>query len=129
VFATVHTNSAASTIDRVIDIYPPHQQQQIRAQLANCLQGVVTQAMLPRKEGNGRVLACEVMIASSAIRNLIREGKVHQIDSFLQSSRDLGMISFDQHLAELYDAQLISKSTGLEMCHDVNEFKRLARIT
>jgi len=128
VFGTVHTNSAASTIDRVIDIYPPHQQQQIRAQLANCLQGVVTQALLPRKDSPGRVLACEVMWASSAIRNLIREGKVHQIGSFLQSSKDMGMISFDQHLADLYGAQLISRSTAMEMCHDVNEFKRLARI-
>jgi twitching motility protein PilT len=96
--------------------------------LANCLQGVVTQALAPRKEGNGRTLVCEIMVASSAIRNLIREGKVHQIPSFLQSSGDLGMISFDQHLAQRYSDQLISKHTALELAHDPNEFRRLARI-
>ncbi len=128
VLATLHTQSAAQTIDRLIDIYPPHQQQQIRAQLSNCLQGVVTQALAPRKDGMGRTVVVEVMIATSAIRNLIREGKVHQIPSFLQSSAEVGMISFDQHLAKLYGEQQISKSTGLELAHDPNEFKRLARI-
>ncbi len=128
VLATLHTQSAAQTVDRVIDIYPPHQQAQIRAQLANCLQGVVTQALLPRKGGQGRVVACEVMIASPAIRNLIREGKAHQISSVLQSSRAQGMVSFDQHLAELFHAQLVSRTTALDICHDVTEFKRLARI-
>jgi twitching motility protein PilT len=128
VLATLHTQSAAQTIDRLIDIYPPHQQQQIRAQLANCLQGVVTQSLAPRKDGMGRTIVCEIMVATSAIRNLIREGKVHQIPSFLQSSADVGMISFDQHLAMRYADQLISKSTALELAHDPNEFKRLARI-
>lgn len=128
VLATLHTQSAAQTVDRIIDIYPPHQQEQIRAQLANCLQGVVTQALLPRRGGQGRVVACEVMIASPAIRNLIREGKAHQIPSTIQSSRALGMISFDQHLAELYHAEQVSRSTALDVCQDVTEFKRLARI-
>jgi twitching motility protein PilT len=128
VLATLHTQSAAQTIDRLIDIYPPHQQQQIRAQLANCLQAVVTQALAPRKDGMGRTIVCEIMVASSAIRNLIREGKVHQIPSFLQASGDVGMISFDQHLAQRYAEQLISKSTGLELAHDPSEFKRLAMI-
>src|ERR1700710_934801 len=118
VLATLPTQPAAQTIDRLIDIYPPHQQQQIRAQLANCLQGVVTQALVPRKDGSGRTIVCELMVAPSAIRNLIREGKVHQIPSFLQSSAEAGMISFDQHLAERYKAQLISYSTGLELCHE-----------
>jgi twitching motility protein PilT len=127
VLATLHTQSAAQTIDRLIDIYPPNQQQQIRAQLANCLQGVVTQSLAPRKD-QGRTVVCEVMMATPAIRNLIREGKVHQIPTFLQSSRELGMISFDQHLAERYQAQIISKGTALDLCHDENEFKRLARI-
>ncbi|MGX7680779.1 type IV pilus twitching motility protein PilT [Jatrophihabitans sp. DSM 45814] len=127
VLATLHTQSAAQTVDRLIDIYPPHQQQQIRAQLANCLQGVVTQALVPRRDGGGRTVVCEIMTATSAIRNLIREGKAHQIPSFLQSSAEAGMISFDQHLAERYKAQLISYSTGLELCHEQNEFKRLAK--
>jgi twitching motility protein PilT len=128
VLATLHTQSAAQTIDRLIDIYPSHQQQQIRAQLSNCLQGVVTQALAPTKDGKGRTVVCEVMVATSAIRNLIREGKVHQIPTFLQSSAELGMISFDQHLAQRYAEQLISKGTALELAHDPNEFKRLARI-
>ena len=88
VLATLHTQSAAQTIDRLIDIFPPHQQSQIRAQLANCLQGVVTQALAPRKDGKGRVAIGEVMVATPAIRNLIREGKTHQIPSFMQSSSD-----------------------------------------
>jgi twitching motility protein PilT len=128
VLATLHTQSAAQTIDRLIDIYPPYQQQQIRAQLANCLQGVVTQALAPTKDGSGRTVVCEVMVATPAVRNLIREGKVHQIPSFLQSSADVGMISFDQHLALRYSEQLVSKRTALELAHDPTEFKRLARI-
>jgi twitching motility protein PilT len=126
VLATLHTQSAAQTIDRLIDIFPAHQQSQIRAQLANCLQGVVTQALAPTREGNGRTIICEIMVATPAIRNLIREGKVHQIPSFLQSSADLGMISFDQHLAQRYGDQLITKYQALELAHDPGEFKRLA---
>ncbi|HZC74065.1 MAG TPA: type IV pilus twitching motility protein PilT [Jatrophihabitans sp.] len=128
VLATLHTQSAAQTIDRIIDIFPPSQQQQIRAQLANCLQGVVTQALAPRK-GGGRTVVSEVMVATSAIRNLIREGKVHQIPTFLQSSSDVGMIGFDQHLAQRYAEQLISQYDALEIAHDQAEFKRLARLT
>ncbi len=128
VLATLHTQSAAQTVDRLIDIYPPHQQQQIRAQLSNCLQGVVTQALAPRKDGMGRTVVCEIMLANSAIRNLIREGKVHQIPSVLQSSSEAGMISFDQHLAERYADQQVSKMTALELAHDPAEFKRLAGI-
>jgi twitching motility protein PilT len=127
VLATLHTQSAASTIDRIIDIYPSSQQQQIRAQLANCLQGVVTQALAPRK-GGGRTLVCEIMVATAAIRNLVREGKVHQIPTFLQSSSDVGMISFDQHLAQRFTEQLISQYDALELSHDQAEFKRLARL-
>jgi twitching motility protein PilT len=128
VLATLHTQSAAQTIDRLIDIFPAHQQQQIRAQLANCLQGVVTQALVPTRDGTGRTAVCEIMVVTPAIRNLIREGKVHQIPTFLQSSADLGMISFDQHLAQRYGEQLISKTTALELAHDQNEFRQLARI-
>ena len=128
VLATLHTQSAAQTIDRLIDIFPAHQQQQIRAQLANCMQGVVTQALAPTKDGTGRTIICEIMVVTPAIRNLIREGKVHQIPTFLQSSADLGMISFDQHLSQRYHEQVISKATALELAHDQGEFKRLARI-
>ena len=126
VLATLHTQSAAQTIDRLIDIFPAHQQSQIRAQLANCLQGVVTQALAPTRDGTGRTIICEIMMATPAIRNLVREGKVHQIPTFLQSSAELGMISFDQHLAQRYREQVVSKHQALELAHDPGEFKRLA---
>jgi twitching motility protein PilT len=128
VLATLHTQSAAQTVDRLIDIFPPSQQQQIRAQLANCLQGVVTQALAPTKDGTGRTVICEVMVGTSAIRSLIREGKVHQIPAFLQSSAEAGMISFDQHLALRFAEQKVSKATALSLAHDPHEFKRLARL-
>ena len=127
VLATLHTQSAAQTIDRLIDIYPPHQQGQIRSQLANCLQGVVTQALAPRKDGSGRTVVCEILVASPAVRSLIREGKMHQIPTVMQSSAGLGMVSFDQSLANSYSEQLISKSTALELAHDPDVFQRLAR--
>jgi twitching motility protein PilT len=128
VMATLHTQSAAETIDRLIDIFPAYQQGQIRSQLANCLQGVVTQALAPRKDGKGRVVITEVMLATPAIRNLIREGKAYQIPTVIQSSGELGMVSFDQSLANSYSEQQISKQTALELAHDPAEFKRLARI-
>ncbi len=127
VLATLHTKSAAQTIDRLIDIYPHEQQQQIRAQLANALEGVVTQALLPRRNG-GRVVVCEVMVSTPAIRSLIREGKVHLIPSYVQSGGDVGMISFDQHLAQRFREQLVSKHVALEMAQDPNEFSRLAGV-
>ena len=128
VLATLHTQSAAQTIDRLIDVYPPHQQSQIRSQLANCLQGVVTQTLAPTADGEGRVAICEVMVVTAAIRNLIREGKVHQIPTFLQSSSEMGMISFDRHLAQRYATRQISGATALELAHDPNEFRRMARL-
>jgi twitching motility protein PilT len=128
VLATLHTQSAAQTIDRLIDIYPAHQQSQIRAQLANCLQGVVTQALAPRKDGKGRVAITEVMVVSAAIRNLIRESKTHQIPTVIQSSSEQGMITFDQSLANSFNELLISKQTGLDLAQDPAEFRRLARI-
>lgn len=126
VLATLHTQSAAQTIDRVIDIFPPHQQQEIRAQLSTALQGVVTQALVPRMDGNGRTIVSEIMFATPAIRNLIREGKNHQIPSFMQSSGGDGMLTFDQHLAQRVREQLISYEQALELCHAPEDFKRLA---
>ena len=128
VYATLHTQSAAQTIDRLIDMYPAHQQNQIRAQLAGCLQGVVTQELAPRADGTGRVPITEVMVASPAIRTLIREGKVHQIPSVLQSSSALGMVTFDQCLATRCNELAISRQTGLDLAHDPAEFERLVRI-
>jgi twitching motility protein PilT len=126
VLATLHTQSAAQTIDRIIDIFPSHQQQEIRAQLSTALQGVVTQALARRADGSGRTIVCEIMFATPAIRNLIREGKNHQIPSFMQSSGGDGMLTFDQHLAQRVQEQAITYEKALELCHAVEEFKRLA---
>jgi twitching motility protein PilT len=128
VFATMHTQSAAQTVERLIDIFPPHQQSQVRAQLAGCLEGVMTQALAPSIDGNGRVLACEILVATPAVRNLIRESKTHQITSIMQSSADVGMVAFDQHLATLYAQSRISKSVARGLAHDPVEFDRLARL-
>jgi twitching motility protein PilT len=126
VLATLHTQSASQTVDRIIDIFPPHQQQQVRAQLSNALQGVVTQALAPRADGNGRTIITEIMSATPAIRNLIREGKSHQIPSFMQTGGSEGMVSFDQHLAERVRHQIITFEQALLLCHSSAEFKRLA---
>ncbi|WP_067496517.1 type IV pilus twitching motility protein PilT [Actinoplanes sp. TFC3] len=125
VLATLHTQSATQTIDRVIDIFPPHQQLQIRAQLAASLQGVVTQALAPRADGKGRAVVCEILTATPAIRSLIREGKSHQIPSFMQAGGNDGMLSFDQHLAERVREGLVSMHSALEICHSAEELKRL----
>jgi twitching motility protein PilT len=126
VLATLHTQSASQTIDRIIDIFPPHQQHQVRAQLSTALQGVVTQALAARADMHGRTIITEIMFATPAIRNLIREGKNHQIPSFMQSSGAEGMLSFDQHLAERVRQQVITYEQAIDLCHSVEEFRRLA---
>jgi twitching motility protein PilT len=125
VLATLHTQSATQTIDRVIDIFPPHQQLQIRAQLAASLQGVVTQALAPKADGKGRVVIAEILTATPAIRSLIREGKSHQIPSFMQAGGSDGMLAFDQNLAEKVREGLVSLQVALELCHSQEELKRL----
>jgi twitching motility protein PilT len=125
VFATLHTQDAAQTIDRVIDVFPPHQQQQVRVQLAGALQGVVCQTLAKSVDGQSRVVATEVLTATPAIRNLIREGKTHQIYSALQAGGRHGMHTMDQHLSELVKAGKITYDTGLEKCHHVEDFNRL----
>jgi twitching motility protein PilT len=126
VFATLHTQDAAQTIDRVIDVFPAHQQQQIRVQLAGALQGVVCQTLCKTYDGKGRAVATEVLVATPAIRNLIREGKTHQIYSSLQAGARHGMHSLDQHLAELVKAGRITYETALDKCHHVEDFNRLS---
>jgi len=114
VFATLHTNSAVQSINRVIDVFPPHQQPQIRAQLSFVLQAVVTQMLLPRPDGPGRVLASEVMIPNYAIRNLIREAKVHQIYGIMQTGQgESGMRTMNQSLYELYQNGLLGREEAL----------------
>ncbi len=126
VFATLHTQDAAQTIDRVIDVFPPSQQQQIRQQLAGTLQAVVCQTLCKTVDGRGRVAATEVLMATPAIRNLIREGKTHQIYSALQAGAQHGMHTLDQNLAELVKAGRISYDTAFEKCHHVEDFTRMA---
>src|SRR5262249_27983064 len=101
VFGTLHTKSAPKTIDRIIDAFPPAQQQQVRVQLAEALQGVVSQVLLPTKDKKGRVAALEIMVATIAIRNLVREGKTHQMPSTIQTGTQLGMQSLEQALRTL----------------------------
>jgi twitching motility protein PilT len=125
VFATLHTQDAAQTIDRVIDVFPPHQQQQVRVQLASAIQGVVCQTLCKTADGKGRAAATEVMFATGAIRNLIREGKTHQIYSSMQAGAQHGMQTMDQNLAELVKQHKITFEHGLEKCHHVDDFKRL----
>ncbi|MDQ1538844.1 MAG: twitching motility protein PilT, partial [Actinomycetota bacterium] len=125
VFATLHTQDAAQTIDRVIDVFPPHQQQQVRVQLAGALQGVVCQTLCKSADGQGRVAATEVLVATPAIRNLIREGKTHQIYSALQAGAKHGMSTMDQGLADLVRKGRITYEMGLEKCHHVEDYNRL----
>ncbi len=125
VFATLHTQDAAQTIDRVIDVFPPHQQQQVRVQLAGALQGVICQTLCRTYDGRGRAVATEILVATPAIRNLIREGKTHQIYSAMQAGGKFGMLTMDQHLAELVKSGRVSYETGLEKCHHVEDFNRL----
>jgi twitching motility protein PilT len=125
VFATLHTQDAAQTVDRVIDVFPPHQQQQVRTQLAGALQGVVCQTLCRTADGRGRVVATEVMLATPAIRNLIREGKTHQIYSAMQAGAQHGMHTLDQHLAELVRSGRIGYEHGLDKCHHLEDYHRL----
>ena len=125
VFATLHTQDAPQSIDRVIDVFPAHQQQQIRVQLASSLQGIVTQQLLPTIDGAGRVAACEVLVATPAIRNLIREGKVHQIYSMLQAGGKHGMVTMDQSLAHLVRGGRISVEAAVERCANESDLRRL----
>ena len=127
VFATLHTQDAPQTIDRVIDVFPPHQQNQVRAQLAATLQGVVCQTLVRNASGAGRAVATEVMFMTPAIANVVREGKTYQIASMLQAGRDQGMHSMDQSLAELVNEGRITHEAALERVHDVETFSRLAK--
>jgi len=125
VFATLHTQSAGSTIDRVIDVFPPHQQDQIRVQLAATLQGVVCQTLVKRANGRGRAVATEVMFITPAIANLVREGKTYQVTSALQSGSAQGMHTMDQHLAELVNGGEVAYDAAMEKVQDPETFNRL----
>jgi twitching motility protein PilT len=126
VFGTLHTQDAPQTIDRVIDVFPPHQQHQIRAQLANALQGVITQTLLPRVDGKVRVVACEVLTPTPGVRNLIREGKIHQIYSAMQTGGAFGMQTMDAALVGLMRKGLISPKEAERRSSNPDELRRLA---
>ena len=123
VLSTLHTIGAASTVDRVIDVFPPHQQQQIRVQLANVLEAVISQQLIPTADGHGRVAAFEVLHSNPAVRNLIREGKTHQLTSVMQTNRKAGMITMDDALLQLYAQHSISKDQVLQFAQDQESMK------
>jgi len=126
VFATLHTNGALQTINRIVDAFPPHQQDQIRAQLSFVLQGVVSQLLLPRASGPGRVLAVELMVPNAAIRNLIREDKIHQIYSSMQVGQDRhGMQTLNQSLFSLYARRLISLEEAMSRSNEPEELRNM----
>jgi len=125
VFATLHTQDSAQTIDRIIDVFPPHQQQQVRIQLSSSLQGIISQQLLPTIDGRARVLATEVLIPTPAIRHLIREAKTHQLSTAMQTGRQHGMCTMDESLADLYKRGLISYDTALGQSVDPAVVKTL----
>lgn len=126
VFGTLHTNSAAQSIDRMIDVFPPHQQAQVRSQLANIIQGVCSQRLVPAI-GGGRVVAAEVLVANPAVRNIIREGKTHQLDAVIQTGADQGMQTMDRTLVKLVQSGVITYDDAREYAVDLPEFERLMR--
>lgn len=126
VFATLHTNSAAQSIDRMIDVFPAHQQPQVRTQLSNMLMAVCAQRLVPAI-GGGRVVAAEIMVANSAIRTLIRDGKTHQIDTAIQTGAEQGMQTMDRTLAKLVQTGVITYESAREFAVDISELDRLVR--
>lgn len=123
VLSTLHTIGAASTVDRVIDVFPPHQQQQIRVQLSNVLEAVVSQQLIPTADGTGRLAAFEVLHVNYAVRNLIREGKSHQLASVMQTNRKLGMITMDEAIVQLCREQKISREMAVQFAQDPDSMR------
>jgi len=126
-FSTLHTSDAVQTVSRIVDVFPGHQQQQIRTMLASTLQGVFCQQLVPRADGKGRALASEIMLASPAIRSLIREDKAHQIYSVMQTQRKLGMVTMNQSLADLYRMNQITFEEAMAHSNEPTELERLLR--
>jgi twitching motility protein PilT len=122
VFGTLHTSSAPKTVDRIIDVFPPNQQSQVRAMFAESIQAVITQTLC-RKKGGGRVAALEILTGTTAVKNLIREGKIHQIPSAMQTSQGAGMQTLEMHIKDLYFKGLITKETAIEKTGNPNIVK------
>ena len=129
VLATLHTNSAAESINRIIDVFPSNQQSQVRAQLAFVLEGVITQTLLPKVKGRGRCMAAEIMVATPAIRALIRDDKIHQIYSAMQSGKKFGMQTMNDALFQLYTSREVSQEECERVSHDPKEFLRMIGVT
>ena len=125
VFGTLHTTDAVQTVDRIIDVFPTHQQQQVRMQMAVNLVGVISQTLVKRKDGLGRVAAFETLVAISSVKNLVRENKTYQIGSLIQTGQRHGMMSLDQSLADLYKRGIITYEDGLEKSANVREYRAL----
>lgn len=125
VLATLHTPDAPQTIERIIDVFPPHQQQQVRLQLADCLQGIISQLLLPRASGRGRVLSTEILIATSGIRNLIREQEIEQIPTLMQTGSQYGMKTMDKSLKELFQTGLVTLDVAMSKVKNTDEFRHL----
>lgn len=121
VFGTLHTSSAPKTVDRIIDVFPPNQQAQVRAMLSESLEAIITQKLC-KKVGGGRVAALEILIATTAVKNLIRESKIHQIPSLMQTSQNVGMKTMDMALMELFQKNLISRESVIEASGNPNIF-------
>jgi twitching motility protein PilT len=126
VFATLHTQDAPQTVDRIIDVFPSHQQAQVRSQLAIALQGIITQTLIPRRDGKGRAVACEILVPTPGVRNLIREGKNHQIYSAMQTGGKFGMQTMDAALVELVRRGMISREEAEKRSSNPEELRRLA---
>jgi twitching motility protein PilT len=127
-FATLHTNSAAEAINRIIDVFPSHQQSQVRAQLAFCLEGIVTQTLLPKIGGKGRAMAAEILVMTGAIRALIRDDKIHQIYSSMQSGKKFGMQTMNDALYQLYVTKQVAQEDCLRASSDQGELMRMMGI-
>jgi twitching motility protein PilT len=127
-FATLHTNSAAEAINRIIDVFPSHQQSQVRAQLAFCLEGIVTQTLLPKAKGRGRAMAAEILVCTPAIRALIRDDKVHQIYSMMQSGKKYGMQTMNDALYQLYMGREVAWDECVRASHDPIELARMCGV-
>ena len=127
VFSTLHTLGAAKTIDRLIDVFPPHQQQQIRVQIARALKAVVSQRLLPKADGSGRCVAYEIMLVNPAIASNIRDGKTAAINNYIQTSTQDGMILFENSLANLVKACILSREVAFENCNDVDTLSQYLR--
>ena len=125
VFATLHTSDCVQTINRIVDVFPAHQQEQIRTQLSFVLLGVISQQLIPKMEGSGRVMAAEVLISTAPVRSMIRESKLHQLYSVIQTSKKEGMKTMNQSLYELYLKKMISYDAAFERSSDVDDLGRL----